>query len=65
MGQYFEVLRRSTEGNIFLYSSSTPSMGPWLMEGIKLTSMAEFPFIKSSERREMAFVSPSLPCHGL
>ena len=59
--KYFEVLKRSRKGNIFFhYSSGTPSMGPWVMEGIRLTSMAEFPFIKSRERREMAWLQTSL-----
>ena len=59
--KYFEVLKRSRKGNIFFhYSSGTPSMGPWVMERIRLTSMAEFPFIKSRERREMAWLQTSL-----
>ena len=45
---------------IFHYMSWTPSMGPWGMEGIRLTRMAEFPFIRSSERREIAWLQTSL-----
>ena len=35
-------------------------MGPWGAEGIRLIKIAEFPFIRSSERREMAWLQHSL-----
>ena len=48
-------------GEIILhYSSWTPSIGPWGMEGIRLTRIADFPFIRSSERREIAWLQTSL-----
>ena len=35
-------------------------MGPWGAEGIRLTKIAEFPFMRRSERREMAWLQHSL-----
>ena len=35
-------------------------MVPWGAEGIRLTRMAEFPLMRSSERREIAWLQTSL-----
>ena len=35
-------------------------MGPWGAEGIRLIRMAEFPFMRSRERREIAWLQISL-----
>ena len=54
------VLREITNWSIFGYSSRTPSMGPRGAEGILLMRIEAFPFKRSRERREMAWLQTSL-----
>ena len=54
------VLREITNWSIFGYSSRTLSMGPRGAEGILLMRIEAFPFMRSRERREMAWLQTSL-----
>ena len=48
------------EKNIHSYISSTPSTGAVVAEGIRLIKMAAFPFIRSRESLDTAWLQHSL-----